>query len=75
MPSKKQIPKDTDEKPLNPEGAPAAPAEGDVEGHVMLYDHNSAREMARIREREIQRRAERHGQEEEARRPYKPKKK
>jgi hypothetical protein len=47
--------------------------EDDTEGHGLLLDPGVARDVARIRDREIQRRAERHGQEEEARRPHKPK--
>jgi hypothetical protein len=41
----------------------------DVEGHSMLLDPGIARDLARAREKEIQKRAERHGLEEEARRP------
>ena len=51
----------------------ARAVEDDTEGHGLLLDPGVARDVARIRDREIQRRAERHGQEEEARRPHKPK--
>jgi hypothetical protein len=39
----------------------------------MLLDPGIARDLARAREKDIQKRAERHGLEEEARRPHNPK--
>ena len=50
-----------------------AKAVDDTEGHGLLLDPTTTRDMARIRDREVQRRTERHGQEEEARRPHKAK--
>lgn len=54
------------------EGA-ARRGEDDVEGHSMFLNPGIARDLARAREKDIQRRTERHGLEEEARRPRNPK--
>jgi hypothetical protein len=74
MPAKKDPAEQGSRKPAAPETPATDPADQDVEGHFMLPDYAASREIARHRERETQKRTERHGLEEDARRPVKPKK-
>jgi hypothetical protein len=73
MPDKNEAPKGGDSKPAAPEPPPTEAGETDVEGHFMLPNYAVARENARQREREIQKQAERHGLEADARTTPKPK--
>ena len=74
MPSKKAPAKKGGAKPAAPEPQATDTGEQDVEGHFMLPDYTTSREVARHRVRETEKRTERHGLEEGARRPSKPKK-
>ena len=60
MSSKKPAAEQADVKPGVPALPATDPAEQDVEGHFMLPDYTASREIARQREREAQKRAERH---------------
>lgn len=61
-----------DTEPTSGQPAQGEPETEDVEGHSLVYDYSTARELCRAREEEIQRQAERRRREHEVEQPSQP---
>ena len=74
MATSKREPASPQPSPIDPQNQLAKRGAEDVEGHTLIVDPYSARELARARDRDILRQVEHHRLEKEAaRRPLQPK--